>query len=42
MHTTSKEKVKSFYEYLYKDAKIYLNRKKKKFELFYKKDVQRL
>lgn len=36
------EKTKSFYEYLYKNATIYLSRKKNKFDNFYKKNVQRL
>ena len=30
---TSKKDVKAFYEYIYKDATIYLTRKKEKFEL---------
>lgn len=42
VNTIAKNTVKDFYKYLYKDAKIYLNRKKEKFENFYKKDVQRL
>lgn len=35
-------KVKAFYEFLYKDATLYLTRKKDKFENYFKKEVQRL
>lgn len=41
--TSTIERVKNIYEYMYKDATVYLPRKKQKFDDYYfKKDVQRL
>lgn len=42
-HTSTIQRVKDIYEYMYKDSTIYLPRKKQKFDDYYsKKDVQRL
>lgn len=40
--TSDQKKCKDFYNYIYQDSKLYLTRKKEKFDNFLKKDVQRL
>lgn len=42
LRTNTKNVVKNFYNYIYSNATVYLNRKYEKFKEFYKKDVQRL
>ena len=42
IRTSGTNKVYDLYNYLYNNATVYLERKKLKFNNYYKKDVQRL